>query len=189
MRLTSVIGFGHQVLDRPAEAAQDRKLHSIKRSSFETGYRGVTKVRFSLRSSVSLVLALLCGVNGCAPDAPKKIEIPAAYNNLRNLVVAYSQATTSLKHPPANAGEIKPFLEKFGNPKEMLTSTDGTELVIHWGVNLKNLKSQEGKFPIWVYETNPHDGKRWVIQERHPTELTEEAFMNSIFAPGMKKPF
>lgn len=139
-----------------------------------------------------VLCVLLCGAVGCgggsAPQAT--VGIPPAHNNLRNLSIAYMQATTELKRGPKSAEELKPFAAKAGfELKELVNSAvDGAELVIHWGVDPRNLKSQDGKYPIWVYEKNLHSGKRWVIQGRSPVEMSDEEFKNSPLSPGMKKP-
>lgn len=146
-------------------------------------------VRFLPAAGGWVLLVLLSGAYGCGASKPIEVEIAPTYNNLRNLTLAYMQATMSLNHPPANAEQLRPFLAKMGDPKELLSSPiDGEELVIHWGVDLRSLRAKGNDWPIWVYEKNAHNGKRWVIQERNPIELTEEQFQQSLFAPGMKKP-
>lgn len=109
---------------------------------------------------------------------------------MRNLSTAYMQATLALGHPPKNAQELTPYLAKLGDVKELLKSPiDGEDLVIAWGVDMRSLKRQGSDFPIWVYEKNDHNGKRWVLQERNPMEMTNEQLANAPFAPGFKKPF
>jgi len=156
------------------------------------GSCGVKKVCSPLASGAGWFLPVfLCGAFGCGGESPKAtIGIPAAHNNLRNLSIAYMQATTELKRGPKSAEELKPFATKAGfDIKEIVNSPiDGAELVIQWGVDPRNLKSQDGKYPIWVYEKNPHSGKRWVLQGKSPVEMSEDELKNSPLAPGMKKP-
>lgn len=131
---------------------------------------------------------LLCGIVGCGADASKGVEVAPATESLRSLTTAYSFATQSLGRPPRNAEEIKPFLAKHGDAAALLKSpTDGTDLVIQWGTDL--LKPQDEKFPVWAYEKNAHNGKRWVIQGRRPVEMSDEELRSVPFARGMKKPF
>jgi hypothetical protein len=149
------------------------------------------RVRLPLMSVAYWVLPLsLCGTWGCGGSPPPAdVRLAPAYQNLRNLSIAYAQATTELKRPPKNANELKPHLEKRGiELKDVLHSAvDGAELVIQWGADLSAMKPQEGKYPIWVYEKCARNGKRWVLQARDPVELTEEQFKNSEFAPVRKK--
>ena len=114
----------------------------------------------------------------------------AAPNRLRNFTMAYLHATNALNRPPRNAEELKPYLTKIGDPKELLSSPrDGAEWIVHWGADLRKLPAQGDKSPVWLYEKNPHAGKRWVLRERNPMELADEEFRNSLFAPGFKPPF
>jgi len=156
-----------------------------------TGLCGVKNVRFPLTTGAGWVLCvLLCGACGCGGSPQATVAIAPAHNNLRNLSLAYMQATTDLKRGPKNAQELKPYAAKAGyDLKEILNSPiDGAELVIQWGVDPRTLKSQDGKYPIWVYEKNPHGGKRWVLQGKSPVEMPEDELKNSPFAPGMKIP-
>jgi hypothetical protein len=134
---------------------------------------------------------LLCGTYGCGGDAPKSTEVSPLHNNLRTFTLAYVNATKELNRPPRNPEEIKPYLTKLGgNPSEILRSTsDGEELVIQWGSPISKMSAPDGKMLVWVYEKNAHDGKRWVLQGRFATEMTEDEFRNASFSPGIKKPF
>jgi len=127
---------------------------------------------------------------GCGGSSQTNIEVPKAHNNLRTLTKVYVEATDSLKHPPKNAEEFKAYAAKAGvDVKDLTTSpVDGAELVIQWGVDIRTLKSQDGKYPIWAYEKNPHSGKRWVLQSKYIAEMSEEEFKDSPLVPGMKRP-
>jgi hypothetical protein len=128
---------------------------------------------------------LLSGTCGCGKSPPADVRLTAAHQNLKSLSIAYMQATTELKRPPKNADELKPFVAKRGVDLNnvLRSAVDGAELVIQWGADLPNMKAQDGKYPIWAYEKNLHNGKRWVLQARDPIEITEEEFKNSTFAP------
>lgn len=145
--------------------------------------------RLSLMRGLALVL--ICAVVGCGNSAAQKeLVLSPTYNNLRHLSLAYSQATSKLGRPPVSVEEIRPFLSKLGNPKELLQSPiDGAPFVIRWGVDMRRMRTADGNGIIWAYAANPHDGKRWVLQERHPAEMAEDDFRSASFAPGMKKPF
>ena len=118
----------------------------------------------------------------------REVAASTEFNSLKNLTTAYSFATSGLSRPPRNADEVKPYLEKLGDPKALLTSPrDGSELVIQWGTDL--LKKQDGHSQVWGYEKNPRNGKRWVLQGRMPVELSDEELRNVPFVAGLKKPF
>jgi hypothetical protein len=136
------------------------------------------------------LFAVLSGVVGCGGSSTTTVEVPKAQNNLRNFTSTYLSATERLRRPPKNADELKTDATKLGyDLKELTTSPiDGADLVVQWGVDIKALKSQDGKYPIWAYAKNPHNGKRWVLQSRHPVEMSEEEFKESPLAPGMKRP-
>jgi hypothetical protein len=154
----------------------------------------VNDVPYLLRSGASWALCvLLCGACGCGDPAPKSVETAPSLNTLRTFSTAYTQATIGLNRAPRNADEIKSYLSKLSegkDPKEFLKSPiDGAPFVIAWGVDPRSLKgTEDGKFPIWAHEANPHSGKRWVVQSRHVIEMSEDDFRNATFAPGLKKP-
>jgi len=127
---------------------------------------------------------------GCGGSSQTNIEVPKAQNNLRSLTKVYMDATEGLKRPPKNAEELKPYATKMGADVKELTSSpvDGAELAIQWGADIRALKSQDGKYPIWAYEKNPHSGKRWVVQSKYIAEMSEEEFKNTPLVPGMKRP-
>jgi len=157
---------------------------------YSTGSCGVKNVRLLLGAGPVWVFLVLLGACGCGGSPQVKIEIPPAHNNMRNLTIAYLNATSALNRPPKNADELKTPAKTLGvEVKDLTTSPiDGAELVIQWGVDIRALKSQDGKYPIWAYEKNPHGGKRWVLQSRNPVEMTEEEFKSAPLAPGMKRP-
>jgi len=131
---------------------------------------------------------VICAACGCGSPAPKDVPSIPAQDQLKNLVLGYARATSKLKRPPQNVEELKTHLKEFGDPNELLKSpTDGSEMVIGWGVDI--MKQKNGQFILWAYEKNPHgENKRWVILGRFPSELTEEQVQNATFAPGLKKP-
>ena len=134
-----------------------------------------------------VVIGVLLAPLGCGSGPVHPTVVVPSYNQLRNFTLAYAQATASLQHPPKNAAELRPFLEKFGSADELLRSpTDRELLVVHWNTDIGKLQSQNNLEPIWVYEKNSHSGKRWVLQGRNPVELTESEFRAAPFAPGFQ---
>jgi hypothetical protein len=134
------------------------------------------------------IFAFALTLSGCSTQEFRDGTIAPSYNSLRNFVYAYSSASARLGRPPKTAAEFKSAVAKTGaNADELLRSpANGSELVVHWGVDLKSLRSADGRLPIWVYEKRPVNGKRWVVQERYPAELTEQEFRDAAFAPGFK---
>jgi hypothetical protein len=139
-----------------------------------------------------LAALLLFAATGCGSQASKEQSVAPTHSQLRTLALVYTQASFGLNRPPTNAEDLKPYLAKLGGndnespPPEI----DWANWVVHWGVDPKNLTiGADGAYPIWVYEKSPQSGKRWVVQGRHPAELTEEQFRSATFAPGLKKPF
>ncbi len=66
---------------------------------------------------------------------------------------------------------------------------DGAELVVKWGVDLKTLRPQDNKQPVWGFERNSRGGKRWVLQARLPVEMSDQELRDAVFVPGLKSPF
>lgn len=148
-------------------------------------------VRFPQFGGVgALAMSALCAMAiGCGGGGPVLSDTAKEREQLRKVVLAYTQATSKLKRPPKDAKELRPFLEKVGDPDQLLRSPrNGEEFVIHWGTNLSSLPQVGLRWPIWLYEKTPHRGTRWVVQERKPFELTEDEFRQAAFAPGFKTP-
>lgn len=144
----------------------------------------MSAVRWCRWTAVVAAAMAFASSSGCSSDAPRQAPDRPAFNNLQALCAGYIRATTALQRPPKNSDELRPFLAKIvDNPDQLLKSTvDGSDLVIYWGADLRTMKPQDGQLPIWAYEQNSHRGKRWVLQERRPKELTDEEFRRAPMA-------
>lgn len=127
---------------------------------------------------------------GCGGGKPAAKDAPAAYENLRKISSAYLQATNGLNRPPRSLDEIMTFLGKDGNPEEILRSPeDGEPYVILWGVDYRTVQPGPGGFPVLAYEQRGKGGKRYVLQVRNVSQLSDEEFKRAPFPPGHKPPF
>jgi hypothetical protein len=99
---------------------------------------------------------------GCSRSDPA-IEKPENAN-LAQLLQAYSEASGQLGHSPKNMAELRPFLEKQGDPEKILVSPrDHKPYEIRWGVSLRGF-SPDIKMPaIVAYEQEGVDGERCVL--------------------------
>lgn len=138
---------------------------------------------------LAILGAGLIAVCGCGEPPAKEIEMPLAQIHLRNVVLAYNQAAIALNRPPQNVDDIRPYLSKQGDVKQLLRSPNGEEFVIQWGYDTRNAKVIGETLPVWIYEKSATEGKRWVVRGRNSLEITDEDLQNASFAPGMKKPF
>ena len=110
---------------------------------------------FSLLIGVGIILVLA----GCG-DRVKVTELPQGEKNLRIIFKAYTQGAQRLGRSPKNAEELKPFLQEYGNPDELLISpNDGKPYVIVPGLNLKRQQAS----PVLAYEQEGKDGRRQYI--------------------------
>jgi hypothetical protein len=130
------------------------------------------------------VLAVLCGTAaGCGTT---EREAPTGYQNLVSVGKAYLAATDTLERPPANLNDLKPFLEKQGDPATLLRSPeDGEDYVIIWGVDYRAAK---GPPPVIAYEKTGREGKRNVLQGRNVSRVSDDDFRKLPFPAGHKPP-
>jgi hypothetical protein len=132
---------------------------------------------FSQLIGVGIILFLA----GCS-DRVKVTELPQGEKNLRIIFRAYTQAAQRLGHSPKNTEELKPFLQEYGNPDELLISpNDGKPYVIVPGLNLKRQQSS----PVVAYEREGKDGKRQYIGlgSSAVQTATEEEFARLLNPP------
>ena len=84
---------------------------------------------------ISMGLVVGCGIHVEPPPPPGEAE-----ENLSKIGRAYMEASAGLKHPPRNAGELAPFLEKVGASESVLRSPrDNQDFVILWDVKSSEL--------------------------------------------------
>jgi hypothetical protein len=143
------------------------------------------------RGSLRLIwVGLLAGfgtaLGGCGGE--KTGEAPPTYQNLQSISAAYLEATNSQDRPPSDLNELTPFLKKRGDPNALLKGTDGEALVIIYGVDYRTAKLQDGKLPVTAYEKTGQGGKRYVLQIRTISRVSDEEFRQLPFPPGHKLP-
>jgi hypothetical protein len=135
------------------------------------------------------ICLLLLGALGCGSGEPQVGEVPASIQHLKKISAAYIDATTRLDRPPANPGELLPFLKKYGDPAAILRSPDdGEEYHILWGVDFRTARGNGGVFPVLAYEQKGKGDKRYVLQIRQVVRLTDEELKQAVFPPGHKPP-
>src|SRR4051812_1077733 len=84
------------------------------------------------------------------PDSPQR---------LHRIGLAINDATASLGRPPANADELRPFLDQ-SEPDVLLRSPDdGQPYVIFWGVDVRAVDPEA----VLAYERLGSGGMRYVL--------------------------
>jgi hypothetical protein len=130
------------------------------------------------KAALPVLLALL----GCARSDPssERPENP----NLAQLLQAYNEANAQLGHSPKNMTELRPFIEKQGNPDTILKSPrDHQPYEIRWGVSLRGF-SPDTKMPaIVAYEKTGVEGERCVLTLSGIIFMEEAEFERAKNAP------
>ncbi len=133
---------------------------------------------------------LLAALAGCSSGV-HVVPLTPAEQELANLVAACMDAEEKLSRPPKSAEELKPFLQRFGDPKDLLTLTspnDGEPYTVVWGAALVGGPTDyEGMFPIIAYERKGKGGKRAVVDVRgRPLTVPQGDFSRLTFVRGHK---
>jgi hypothetical protein len=134
---------------------------------------------------------LLVGLAGCFSSDPYVVPMTASEKNLTTIVVAYTDANEELGHAPKNVEELKPFLKKYGDPDQLLTSpNDHSPYVVIWGADPTRGGPTEYQqmWPILAYEHKGSGGKRAVADIRGHPLLVPEADMSKLTFAGGHKP-
>jgi hypothetical protein len=129
------------------------------------------------------VLLAGAGPLGCAAKSVQ-VGFPKDMQNLARIATAYVDAEARLGRPPKDPEELKPFLADYGNPDDMLTSSnDGLPYTILWGTKVKDARRG---FPLLAHEQKGKDGKRLVVDSRaQPTTMSDEQFSRRRSAPEL----
>ncbi len=129
------------------------------------------------------LLALSITLWGCS-QGQVVTELPPQEQNLRYLVMAYTQAATDLGHSPSSAEELKPFLKDFGDAETLLKSPrDGQPYVIVGG--LDRAAAAQGGPSILAYEREGVNGVRKAVDMRMVVrDLSAEEFAKLGLAAG-----
>jgi hypothetical protein len=106
-----------------------------------------------------LALLLLAGCSGKQAG-----QLNSEEQALVNLGLAYREASAALKRGPTSVAELKPYLEKYGNPDDLLVSAnDGQPYEIVWGVipsrPARGFQTQR----LLIYEKVGKHGKRYAL--------------------------
>jgi len=107
---------------------------------------------------------------GCSSKV-NNVEPPKEWFNIIYVGTAFTEAEAKLGRVPKNAEELKPFLQRFGNPDELLISpNDGLPFVVRYGVVNKG-----SGYPVIAYEQKGKDGKHQIIDTQlMPRKITDE---------------
>lgn len=112
---------------------------------------------------------------GCGKEPP--IVQQSETENLSRVLQAYAEAAGTLGRPPRNMGELRPYLEKQGDPEKFLSSPrDGKPYEIRWGVSMRGF-SPDVKLPaILAYEQDGLHGERVVLTVSGAMLMTDAVF-------------
>ena len=119
--------------------------------------RTVSQLPLAWPMSLLFVAALMAGCSR-GPTQAGSVE-----QNLRNVGLAYDQTAKKAGRPPRSAEDLKPALQRFGDPEALLVSpNDGQPFVIRWGVQVFR-PGPKGVFPILAHEAAGVGGKKYVL--------------------------
>jgi hypothetical protein len=92
--------------------------------------------------------------------------------------LAYRDASNVLRRGPANVEELKPYLQKYGDPDQLLLSpNDGQPYHIVWGLVPQRLTKESFTQRVLAYEQTGKGGKRYVLDPMlRVHHLTEAEF-------------
>jgi hypothetical protein len=114
---------------------------------------------------------------GCSDDK-KTSEVTKDEVAIKNVGLAYLDASNALKRGPANPNELKPYLKKYGDPDQLLISpNDGQPYEIAWGIMpLRPSQAAQSK-RFLAHEKTGKDGKRYALDFRgNVLHLSDEEF-------------
>lgn len=119
---------------------------------------------------------------GCSSTPPVQVENS---ENLNKVAQAYREATQKLRHPPKNEAELRPFLEKHGDPDALLRSpNDGQPFVIIWGTDPNAERTL--KPGVIGYEKQGTHGRRFVFTAMGVMVMGDDDFEEANFPKGHK---
>jgi hypothetical protein len=130
----------------------------------------------SFRTSFAGLPVLLVVVAGCG-TAPQPVQ---ESEPLAQLLSAYLQATDSLRRPPKDESELRPFLPADKADAMFISPRDGQPYVLRWGVNYKDPKLDPVNPPLIAYEQQGKDGIRHAVSVVGLAMLTEEQFVQLV---------
>ena len=154
------------------------------------------------------IVGLLASLGGLGCGSKPDLKLPPASTQLWKINGAYIKATQELGSPPQKKDDLLPFLKSLGEKKQengevvdepkqevdpekfFRSFGDNEEFVILWGVDYNNydLSGRQTKSPVIAYEKYGDNGKRWVLQFRKVSLVTDEELAKLPFPPGHKPP-
>jgi hypothetical protein len=99
---------------------------------------------------------------GCGSRQP--VELSKEEKAIVQIGLAYRDASAVLKRGPKSLAELKPYLNKYGDPEQLLVSpSDDQPYQIVWGVIPSRPAKSSQTNPLLVYEKTGKHGKRYVL--------------------------
>lgn len=100
---------------------------------------------------------------GCSSGGGRGVpELNAEEEAIVHVGMAYRESSNALKRPPKTVEELKPYLKKYGDPDQVLTSpNDGQRYHIVWGAVAT--RPTKGNQVFLVYEEAGKNGKRYAV--------------------------
>jgi hypothetical protein len=128
------------------------------------------------RRGLLLMLTLLAGCSSAAPPL-----VPKEHGeNLTMILTAYLEAHEKLQRPPRNQEELRPFLQKLGDPAHLLVSPhDGQPYEILWGVDPRQVDGTDPANPrpaLIAHERTGVNGTRYVATGMGVSRMDEDQF-------------
>ena len=143
----------------------------------------------------AFALALVCWcAAGCGNSTNTGEDAPPPTECQKRLIAigkAYVGASAKNNKPPANVGELLPFLKEAGKPDELLKSpNDGQNFEIVYGCKILAIKETGSDVPIVAFERTGKNGERNVLRGNRETLLMSKSELKSgKFPDGYKFPF
>jgi hypothetical protein len=149
----------------------------------------VTKSLTSRRLLIAGCALFVATLLGCG-EKVHVVPMTASEENLRNLVLAYMEASGRLNRPPKNAEDLKLVYKDLNSSEKVLVSpSDGEPYVVIWNVDVSRggPGPYQGMWAILAYERKAKGGGRVVVDTRgRPMTVPEEDFSKLTFAGGHK---
>lgn len=135
-------------------------------------------------SRVATCLAVLL-FSGCSSPSTSNGQLTTEEQAIRNVGLAYRDASRALRRGPTSVKELQPYLKKYGNPEKLLTSpSDGQPYHIVWGI-VPSQPSKGGQSNRFLaYEQTGKNGKRYALDFMLKVHHLNDEEFNRLRAPG-----
>jgi hypothetical protein len=139
-------------------------------------------VRVVVPMALIVCAGLLVTRRPAAP--PTNSELDSA-QRLHRIGLAINDATARLGHPPADVGDLWPFLQENGDPDQLIVSPDdGQRYVILWGVDVRTVDPEA----VLAYERLGSGGMRYVLTATTVKRLSGGELDRAEFPAGFGPP-